>query len=84
MNTTSIKYHDRYTPTQWSVIVLSPINDACFVFLFFWFFLVFLLLFFVCLFLFCCCFLFVCFCFFYNVTLAYGHVYIDYIVSRRS
>ena len=54
-----------YTPTQWTVIVLSPINDACF---------------FVFLFVCCCCwFLFVCFCFvvvcfcgfFYNVTLAY-------------
>ena len=62
--------HMEYTPTQWSVIVLSPINDACFVCLFVCLVVVLLLLFFVCLFL-----------FFYNVTLAYEHVY---IVSRRS
>ena len=55
-----------YTPTQWFVIVLSPINDACF---------------FVCLLLFFGGFCLFLLCFFYNVTLAYGHVYID---SRRS
>ena len=61
----------------------SSVNDACF-FVCLLFVVVVVVVVVVCLFLFVCCFfcfaffLFFFFCFFYNVTLAYGHVYIDH------